>query len=77
MHRPVLLLALGLYLLLFAGLTLAKPAFLYLPDGSLRDFGLDSSQKTIFPVWWVAVLGAALCYLLALRILPAAKSKYV
>ena len=40
-----------------------KPAFLYLPDGSLKQFGVGYSRKTILPMWLLSILLSILSYL--------------
>jgi hypothetical protein len=40
-----------------------KPAFLFKPDGSMREFGIGYKNKTILPLWLVAILLSMLCYL--------------
>ena len=58
--------ALCLYIFLFSCLHICKPAFLYLPDGSYRQFGLGYVKKTAVPSWLVAILLALFCYLFVL-----------
>jgi hypothetical protein len=41
----------------------ANPSFLYNEDGSLREFGVGYSSKTILPIWIVAIIIAILSYL--------------
>jgi hypothetical protein len=43
--------------------TKSKPNFLYNNDGSLREFGVGYKNKTILPLWLVAILLSMLCYL--------------
>ena len=40
-----------------------KPSFLFKPDGSMREFGIGYKNKTILPLWLVAILLSMLCYL--------------
>ena len=51
------------FVLLFGLLSYAKPAFLFFPDGSLREFGVGYKNKTILPLWLIAVLLGILCYI--------------
>jgi len=43
-----------------------NPSFLYNEDGSLREFGIGYSSKTILPIWLVAIIIAILSYLAVL-----------
>jgi hypothetical protein len=52
-----------LFLVLFGVIQLGHPAFLYNTDGSLRQFGIGYRNKTVFPVWILAISLAVLCYL--------------
>jgi len=62
-HHHVLYWSIGLYLVLFAWVQWLQPAWLYLPDGSLRSFGIGYQNKTIFPIWLFALILGILCYL--------------
>jgi hypothetical protein len=52
-----------LFVVLFAIVQIATPAFLYNVDGSLRDFGLGTKRKTVLPIWLFAIIIAILAYL--------------
>jgi len=39
-----------------------KPVALYDEDGSLREFGVGSTRKTVTPMWLVAILVAIAAY---------------
>jgi len=51
-----------LFLVLFFTIQIGHPAFLYNTDGSIRTFGIGYKNKTIFPIWILAILLAILCY---------------
>ena len=55
--------AILLYILVFMLVQYANPAFLYNDDGSLREFGVGYSSKTILPIWLVAIILGILSYL--------------
>jgi membrane-associated protease RseP (regulator of RpoE activity) len=55
-----------LFLVLFSVIQLGHPAFLYNTDGSIRQFGIGYRNKTIFPIWILAITLAILCYLFVL-----------
>jgi hypothetical protein len=40
-----------------------KPSFLYNTDGSLRQFGVGYRNKTILPVWLLAIILGIVSYL--------------
>ncbi len=51
-----------LFLIIYAGFNMSKPSFLYNSDGSLREFGLGQSRKTVIPVWILAIFLSILSY---------------
>lgn len=52
-----------IFLLLFISVHITKPGFLYNSDGGFRPFGLGYSNKTVIPIWIVAIILAILSYL--------------
>jgi cytochrome b subunit of formate dehydrogenase len=57
------LIAIALFMILMAGIHLLKPAFVYMPDGSFRQFGIGYKNKTVIPIWVVSIIIAIMCYL--------------
>lgn len=55
--------AIVLFLFLFGLLHITKPAFLYNSHGGFREFGVGYRNKTIFPIWIVAIILAIFSYL--------------
>ena len=53
------------FLVIMAFVHWIKPHMVYEPDGSLREFGLGSSKKTVTPMWVVAILAAIAAYSVA------------
>ena len=53
------LLFVGIYVLILK----LKPGFLYNNDGTLRTFGVGYKNKTVIPVWLLAITLAILSYL--------------
>jgi len=51
-----------LFILLFTGIHLFKPGFIYEKDGSFREFGVGYRHKTVVPIWIVSISLAILCY---------------
>ncbi len=64
------------FIILFAGIQLIEPAFLYDKDGSIRQFGLGTRKKTILPIWFLTIILAVLSYLFVLYYLAIPKFKY-
>jgi hypothetical protein len=54
-----ILLFIGLYVLLHV----FQPGVLYDYSGALRQFGINQSNKTIFPAWLFAIVLSILSYL--------------
>ena len=65
-EKNSILTAIILYLILFGLIQLLKPSFLYETDGSLRDFGIGYRNKTILPIWLLAIILGILCYIIVL-----------
>lgn len=63
LETNVVLVAIVLYVIVYAMAVIWKPAFLYKPDNTLRQFGVGYKTKTILPMWLFAFLVAILCYL--------------
>jgi hypothetical protein len=55
-----------LFLIIFIGLQMIKPMFLYNDDGSLREFGVGYKNKTILPLWLFSIVLGTLTYTLVL-----------
>lgn len=58
-----------LFLILFTIIHHVKPTLLYTKDGAFRQFGVGYKQKTVVPIWLVAIFLAILCYLFVLSYL--------
>jgi hypothetical protein len=54
--------AIVLYIIVFMLVQYANPSFLYNEDGSLREFGVGYSSKTVLPIWLVAIVLGILSY---------------
>jgi hypothetical protein len=55
--------AILLYVIVFMLVQYMNPSFLYNEDGSLREFGVGYSSKTVLPIWLVAIILGILSYL--------------
>lgn len=52
-----------IFIAIFATIQFWKPLFLYDTDGSIRQFGIGYRNKTIFPIWLLAIVLGILTYL--------------
>jgi hypothetical protein len=52
-----------IFVVIFALIHFSKPAILYMPDGSFRNFGVGYKNKTVLPIWVLAIVLAILSYL--------------
>ena len=55
--------AILVYIIGFMLVQYMNPSFLYNEDGSLREFGVGYSSKTVLPIWLVAIILGILSYL--------------
>jgi hypothetical protein len=55
--------AILIFLILFTIFHLLKPGFAYTEDGGFRQFGLGYKNKTVIPIWIVAIILAIFSYL--------------
>ena len=55
-----------LFLVIFITIQIGKPSFLYRDDGSIREFGIGYRNKTILPIWLLAIILGILSYLFVL-----------
>ncbi len=51
-----------IYIILYILIMYIKPSFLFQKNGSLRNFGIGYRNKTIIPVWFLAIFIATLSY---------------
>ncbi len=51
------------FIVLFSIVHISKPSLLYTKEGGFRQFGVGYKQKTVIPIWIVAILLAILSYL--------------
>lgn len=62
--KHVVILSICLYLLLYGTTITYRPSMIYMPDGTLRDFGVGYRNKTPTPLWLVSILLAVISYLM-------------
>ena len=68
--------AIVIFIVLFCIVQTVEPAFIYNQDGTLRQFGLGSFNKTVIPIWLVSLILAIFSYLFVLYYLTYPKFKY-
>ena len=68
-NRNPTMFALLLYCIAFVAIVLTKPQFLFLPNGSLRKFGIGYRNKTILPLWLTAIILGIFSFMLTLYII--------
>jgi hypothetical protein len=62
MRKNKVAVAILLFIVIYGIFYIAKPAFAYNEDGTLKPFGLGYSNKTVIPAWLVAIILGILCY---------------
>jgi hypothetical protein len=55
--------AIFIFLTLFSIVHYLKPSLLYTKEGGFRNFGLGYRNKTVIPIWLVAIILGILSYL--------------
>jgi len=69
MEKNHLLCSIVVFLILFGIIVIGQPAFLFNTDGSFRQFGIGYRNKTIFPIWILAIILGILSYLYIIYLL--------
>ena len=72
-RRNITSISIILFIISFTIVQLVKPGFLYNKDGSLRQFGLNSSKRTVIPIWLLSFILAIMSYLIVLYYLAIPK----
>jgi hypothetical protein len=75
-RKHITTISITLFLITYGFIIFMKPGFLYNHDGSLRQFGLNSSKKTVLPPWLVAIILAIMSYFFVLYYLAVPKLMY-
>jgi hypothetical protein len=60
-----------LFLIFYILIIALKPHFIYNKDGSLRNFGVGYTRKTVIPVWLLAIFLAITAYFIVLYFVSA------
>ena len=61
--------AVFIFLMLFTIVHITKPSFIYNNEGGFRQFGVGYKNKTVIPIWLVAIVLAILSYLSVLYLI--------
>ncbi len=61
-RRNVVTVSILIYICLYLLIMYIKPSFLFNKNGSLREFGIGMRNKTIIPVWFLAIFISTLSY---------------
>jgi len=56
------MIAILIFLILFAIVHYLKPGFAYMENGGFREFGLGYKNKTVIPIWVVVIVLAIFSY---------------
>lgn len=54
------------FIILYGLVIKIKPSIIFYKDSTLKDFGVGYKNKTIVPLWLIAILLAICSYLIAL-----------
>ena len=75
-RRNIVSISIVLFIALYMTILYIKPGIIYNNDGSLRQFGLNNSRKTIIPAWLLALVLAIVSYFIVLYYLTIPKFNY-
>lgn len=65
-RNHVILATIILFLSLFSLIVITKPKFMFNRDGTLKEFGLGYTRRTVLPIWLIAIVLAIICYFLVI-----------
>ena len=61
------------FLIIYISIVKIKPLFLFNKDGSLKQFGLGYKNRSVLPLWLIAIVGGIFSYLIILYCLAIPK----
>lgn len=64
--KQTLMLSVILFLVTFYLVNYMKPKCIYNTNGSIRQFGIGYKNKTIFPIWIMAICLAIICHIIVI-----------
>jgi hypothetical protein len=76
-RENVTLVAIFIFIIIFGFVHMMKPACFYKDDGSIRQFGVGYRNKTILPVWLLAIILGILSYLFVLYYLAYPRISFI
>lgn len=62
LHDNKILATFILFLSIFCLTMLIKPGFVFNRDGSIKEFGLGYTNRTVLPIWILVIVFAILSY---------------
>lgn len=65
-RNHVILVTIILFLSLFSLLVIMKPKFMFNKDGTIKNFGLGYTKKTVLPIWLIAIILAIISYVVVI-----------
>ena len=66
MKKHIISFSILLFVAIYLIINHVKPSFLYTNEGTLRQFGLGYKNKTVIPLWLIAIIAAILSYTMIL-----------
>ena len=75
-REHITLISIIIFVIIFGGIQLMKPACFYNRNGSIREFGIGYKNKTIVPLWLFSILLGIIVYLFVLYYLAYPKLNY-
>jgi hypothetical protein len=61
-RRNITSVAIVIFVVIYAFIVLSKTPLIYNNDGSLREFGVGYSSRSVLPAWLIAILVAIISY---------------
>ena len=74
--RNIITFSIILFVVIYLVINNIKPNFLYTNNGHLRSFGLNYKNKTIIPLWLLAIFIAIISYISILYYITYPKINY-
>jgi hypothetical protein len=68
LRKNKLTIAILVFLVIFSILHYLKPSIAYTDDGGFRQFGVGYRNKTVIPIWAIAIILAIFSYFIVLYI---------
>lgn len=64
--RNLILVSLCLYIILYSALIFSKSHLIYNKNGTIRNFGIGYSTRSVIPVWLLSIVLAIASYFIVL-----------